>query len=104
VEVQSGQNLADYVREKIYEPLGLSHRIFFNPQGGPGGRYARSEFCTWRQRLLHGEVSDENCALSWVVWPVMPACLGMSGPSAELLGVLLDLWQGGDKEHGEKPP
>ncbi len=64
VERHSGKNLAACIEEDVYRPLGLEDKLFFNYRGRVvTGIYAPGEYCLWRQRLLRGEVGDENCAL-----------------------------------------
>ncbi|MDF1613892.1 serine hydrolase domain-containing protein [Desulfurivibrio dismutans] len=64
VEEHSGKNLAAYVEEDFFCPLGIDEQLFFNfPGRVRPGIYAAGEYCLWRRRLLRGEVGDENCAL-----------------------------------------
>jgi serine-type D-Ala-D-Ala carboxypeptidase len=103
VEKQSGQNLAEYLRAAIYEPLGLGDRLFFNPRGNiRAGVYARGEYCLWRQRLLDGEVSDENCALLGGV-AGHAGLFGDIGAVSALVCFLLDNWLGQEIKEGKKP-
>jgi len=102
VEKQSGQNLAEYVRAAIYEPLGLGDRLFFNPRGNiRAGVYARGEYCLWRQRLLDGEVSDENCALLGGV-AGHAGLFGDIGAVSALVCSLLDHWLGQEAKEQSK--
>ncbi|MFZ2448129.1 MAG: serine hydrolase domain-containing protein [Syntrophobacteraceae bacterium] len=70
-----GDRLDRLAREVLFSPLGLDELHFcpLKTEGGPevlpvrvpdfpedGVRYAAAEFCSWRKRLLVGEVSDEN--------------------------------------------
>ncbi|MFH7320569.1 serine hydrolase domain-containing protein [Desulfurivibrio sp. D14AmB] len=93
VELKSGEDLARFVEKHIYAPLGLSNQLFFNPHNHPRHvAYAPGEYCSWRQRLLRGEVGDENCAL-------LGGVAGHAGLFGNIKGVagltsyLLDLWQ-----------
>ena len=57
----SGQRLDEFCQKQIYEPLGLA-QTHFNPvpfEGDPL-RYAGSEQCEWREKILCGEVHDPN--------------------------------------------
>ncbi|MCX5863827.1 MAG: serine hydrolase [Deltaproteobacteria bacterium] len=94
VEKKSGQELAEFFREKITEPLGLTEGIFYGPDGSEDmEKCAPTEDCPLRQRILCGEVSDENAhALGGVA--------GHAGLFGTIEGVLdmgvhlLDQWQG----------
>ncbi|MEE2703283.1 MAG: serine hydrolase domain-containing protein [Myxococcota bacterium] len=57
----SGQRLDEFCQKQIYAPLGLVH-THFNPVpfGGDPSRYAGSEQCEWREKILCGEVHDPN--------------------------------------------
>lgn len=94
VEIKSGEDLASFVRKNVYEPLGLSDQLFFNGVNHHHpASYAPGEFCAWRQRILHGEVGDENCALLGGV-AGHAGLFGNIGGVASLAAYLLDLWQG----------
>ncbi len=61
-----GCSLADYCRNRIYESLN-AHPLFFidaegNPAGGDGSltSIAPTEQDSWRGRLVHADVHDEN--------------------------------------------
>ncbi|MFA7167118.1 MAG: serine hydrolase domain-containing protein [Desulfoplanes sp.] len=61
VETVSGQRLDRYVSDQIYWPLGLDHLFFIDlNRPRPVGRYAATEQCPWRKRVLEGEVHDDN--------------------------------------------
>jgi serine-type D-Ala-D-Ala carboxypeptidase len=69
VERISGLSLDRFVIERIMRPLGAVPLFFFpNDEEGRVRRgsvislIAPTEFDTWRNRLLHGEVHDENAA------------------------------------------
>ncbi|HMK64879.1 MAG TPA: serine hydrolase domain-containing protein [Thermodesulfobacteriota bacterium] len=59
----TGEDLDGWLRKNIYLPLGLT-RLGFRPisiSGVPDpGRYAPTENCPWRRKILRGEVHDEN--------------------------------------------
>ena len=95
VELKSGKNLADYLTEKIYRPLGIAEKIFFNPVGRPHKMvdYAPGEYCRWRRRLLRGEVGDENCALLGGV-AGHAGLFATVGAVARVLEHYFDLWLG----------
>ena len=65
LERQYGQPLSDLFSDKVAEPLGLAP-MAYRPVGGASplpdtpGAYAATEACSWRGRVLVGEVHDEN--------------------------------------------
>ncbi|GAC1516672.1 MAG: glycoside hydrolase family 3 N-terminal domain-containing protein [Gemmatimonadaceae bacterium] len=59
VERVSGQALDAYVTSHIFEPLRMTDSRF-RPAAAARDRTAPTEFDAWRQRLLRGEVHDEN--------------------------------------------
>ncbi|MFH1152499.1 MAG: serine hydrolase domain-containing protein [Pseudomonadota bacterium] len=66
VEEVSGQRLDFFVRQQVYQPLGIED-LFFIETGQGGGvprerqrRLVATENCPWRQRVLRGEVHDDN--------------------------------------------
>jgi len=95
VEQQSGTSLDGFVRERIYQPLGLDDSLFFRPlaEPPPGGKsFAATEDCPWRGRVLGGEVSDENTH-------VLGGVAGQAGLFGDVKSVvalaafLLDCWK-----------
>ncbi len=62
IESISGQRLDRFVREKIYEPLGIRD-LFFMELGGKSRKKERlvsTGTCPWRRKTLTGEVDDDN--------------------------------------------
>ena len=61
VERVAGEPLDAFCRRRIYEPLGMVD-THFNPvpYEGPRERYAATELCAWREKVLWGEVHDPN--------------------------------------------
>lgn len=59
----TGDKLDVYAKEHIFEPLGMKTATF-NPLKNlsENDNLAATEFCTWRGRMLVGEVHDENTA------------------------------------------
>jgi CubicO group peptidase (beta-lactamase class C family) len=99
VEKKSGQDLACFFREKIAEPLGIADIIFYGRAGmedkeGKGKKaYAPTEDCSLRERILYGEVSDENAyALGGVAGHA--GLFGTIGGVLEMGVHLLDQWLG----------
>jgi len=64
VERLTGQSLADFSRERMFQPLEANNLAFGTHvlQGKALGRIAPTEEDPWRGRLLQGEVHDENAA------------------------------------------
>jgi beta-N-acetylhexosaminidase len=62
VEAASGMTLDGFLREEFFGPLGLGSTMY-RPPPSLVGRIAPTEVDTsWRKRLVHGEVHDENAA------------------------------------------
>ncbi len=63
VERALGMPLPDYLRNHIFEPLGLGRTFLGNAPSGLGlrnARFAATEDCPWRRRVMLGQVHDEN--------------------------------------------
>jgi CubicO group peptidase (beta-lactamase class C family) len=61
VERVAGEPLDAYCQRRIYEPLGLGDTHFNRlPFEGARAGYAATELCTWREKILWGEVHDSN--------------------------------------------
>jgi serine-type D-Ala-D-Ala carboxypeptidase len=94
VEACSGIRLDRFARQAVYRPLGVEG-LFFNPLDEPPAarRYAATEQCPWRERLLCGAVHDDNAyTLNGVAGHA-----GLFGTAAgvwELLRVLLRIYRG----------
>ena len=59
VERVSGESLDGYLRRHVFEPLGMTSTMY-RPDASLRDRIAPTEFDPWRQRLVRGEVHDEN--------------------------------------------
>ncbi|HPO17017.1 MAG TPA: DUF1343 domain-containing protein [Candidatus Hydrogenedentes bacterium] len=59
VEVVAGNSLDAFCRERMYQPLAMEHTTF-TPPASWKERCAATEDCTWRKRIILGEVQDEN--------------------------------------------
>lgn len=55
----SGQSFESFVRDRVFNPLGM-HETMFRPPERLRERIAPTEVDPWRQRHLRGEVHDEN--------------------------------------------
>ena len=82
------------VSEVVYKPLGLEDLFFAGLNGThPPELFAATEYCPWRQRLLVGQVHDEN---AYVVGGVQGHA-GLFGTAAAvqiLLSELLSVYHG----------
>jgi len=98
----TGLSLAEFCRERIYQPLGIP-RLLFMPnarrdldrQQDRPGPIAPTENDPWRKRLLCGEVHDENAyALGG-----MAGHAGLFGTGAAVMA-LADAWLDGYRGRG----
>ena len=61
IEHVTGQTLDRFCEDAIFKPLHMTDTVF-NPSETMRARCAPTERCTWRNRLVHGEVHDENAS------------------------------------------
>lgn len=62
IEKISAKNLEEYIREKIYRPLGLHSNLFFAEKRREKREvYAATSACPWTAEMLSGRVHDDNC-------------------------------------------
>lgn len=87
IERISGQRLDAFTTEHIFKPLGMTATGFIplDNDGQPENPerdavYAATEYCGWRNRLLSGEVHDENC----FAWQGVAGHAGLFGTAADL--------------------
>lgn len=81
VERISGQRLDRFVTEQVFGPLSMTETHFNPLDSDPQpAEYAATENCGWRNRLLVGEVHDENC----VAWEGVAGHAGLFGPAHDL--------------------
>ena len=59
LEKITGENLASFSSREIFKPLDMKD-TFFNPPESLRDRIVATERCSWRNRVLIGEVHDEN--------------------------------------------
>jgi CubicO group peptidase (beta-lactamase class C family) len=99
-EEAAGSDLHTWIRPMIYDPLGL-HRLGFRPITAAGvtnpEAYAATEDCPWRQKVLRGEVHDEN---AYAVGGISGQA-GLFGPALEIFHLLRELK--GAYDHPEAP-
>jgi len=101
VERKSGMGLDQFVRRRIYGPLGLEQQLFFPVAGWhPPAviQFAATEDCPWRRRILAGEVHDQNC---WAMGGIAghAGLFGTVEGVLRLTAVLLDGWLGHGTEN-----
>jgi len=61
IEQLSGRKLNRFVKEQIYDDLGIENLFFINQDHYvPDFDYAATELCPWRQMVLNGAVHDDN--------------------------------------------
>lgn len=84
VETVSGMELDRFCRERIFGPFGLRALGFRRVRGrrARSMKFAATERCLWRRRILWGEVHDDNAY-------VMGGVAGHAG----LFGTALDVWR-----------
>jgi len=98
IEKNAGCGLAQYVEEKVLKPMQLEKKIFYNPFNEGKGSHRETDFvatenCPWREKILCGEVHDDNCY-------TMGGVAGHSGLFGNIAGVttyvgmILDMWKG----------
>lgn len=98
IEKISEQSLDTLFRTRISAPLGLESDIFYVPLSEEGKIYKRNKFaaterCGWRNRIIQGEVHDEHCFLSGGV-AGHAGLFGTIDGVLSLCGILLQTWQG----------
>ncbi len=90
LEELSGRDLQTWTREHISQPLGLKD-LGFRPLKGAGPvspeKYAATEECPWRKKILVGEVHDEN---TYAVGGVSGQA-GLFGTALEVFRLLREL-------------
>lgn len=100
VEAVSGQPLDEFATERIFRPLGMHETRFVRlGDGAPElpeaerRRFAATEACPWRGRVLWGEVHDPN---AWAMGGVAGHA-GLFAPADDVLRfatTVLDVWHG----------
>lgn len=97
VERQTGLPLEDAVQRYVYQPLNMADKLLYNPLKKGITDFAASEECPWRQRLLKGEVDDQN---TWVIGGVSGQA-GLFGRGRDVLNMVRNLTEiaSGAKKH-----
>jgi CubicO group peptidase (beta-lactamase class C family) len=100
VEAVSGQPLDEFAAERVFRPLGMQDARFVRLGEGqpPLGdalrrRFAATESCPWRGRVLWGEVHDPN---AWAMGGVAghAGLFATAGDVMRFARALLDVWHG----------
>jgi CubicO group peptidase (beta-lactamase class C family) len=82
VEAVAGEELDAFCARRIYQPLGMAGTHFNRlPFEGSRAKYAATEQCSWRERVLWGEVHDPN---AWAMGGVAGHA-GLFAPAADVL-------------------
>ena len=91
IEKAAGCGLDTFVTREVFQPLGIQDLFFIDVENGPPERaFAATEDCQWRNRLLEGEVHDENaCALGGIAGHA-----GLFGTAEAVCELLLHLLKG----------
>ena len=100
VETIAGRPLDEFAAERIFGPLGMTQTRFIRlGDGAPElpdsekRRFAATEACPWRRRVLWGEVHDPN---AWAMGGVAGHA-GLFAPADDVLRfatAVLDVWHG----------
>ncbi len=65
IERVSGTRPDRFITRQVYAPLALDRLFFVDLEGPfPEGRFAATEHCPWRNRVMEGWVHDENAFIS----------------------------------------
>lgn len=103
VERVTGLRLDHYAHKHVFAPLGMTATGFRpftgtrQPAPDHGLQFAPTEHCGWRNRLLVGEVHDENCC----AWQGVAGHAGLFGTAADL-GRYAQAWLNHDPRLGDQ--
>ncbi len=97
IEQITGQSLDILFTEQIAYPLGLDEDLLYLPlskkKNFSNEKFAATERCRWRNRIIQGEVHDEHCFLMGGV-AGHAGLFGTIGGVGRLCSSLLEGWQG----------
>jgi CubicO group peptidase (beta-lactamase class C family) len=94
IEHVSDQRLDHYVADEIYQPLGLKTLFFISDNMAKArGPFAATENCPWRNKIIEGQVHDEN---AYVVGGIEghAGLFGTADNVHRLLAELLSIYHG----------
>jgi serine-type D-Ala-D-Ala carboxypeptidase len=98
VETFSAMPLDQFIYQAVYHPLEIGN-LFYVKTGAPFSKmeFAATEVCSWRGRLIQGEVHDEN---AYVMGGVAghAGLFGTTESIHEILSLLLGVYRG-EKRH-----
>ncbi len=100
VERVSGRQLDSFFNEKIIKPLKIEEAPFFNAlnikKSQKTEKFAATEKCPWRGRIMQGEVHDEH---AWLMGGVAghAGLFGTIGAVLLITERILHQWQGQEK-------
>jgi len=80
VERVVGLPLDRYCGKEIFGPLGMKQTFFVRTGTRPRGRFAATERCGWRKKIVTGEVHDDNA----FVMGGVAGHAGLFGPAVDL--------------------
>jgi serine-type D-Ala-D-Ala carboxypeptidase len=97
VERLAGEPIHTFITRNIYQPLGIDD-LFFNDLYGVAvipEKYAATQLCPWRNRLMIGAVDDDN---AWVAGGIAghAGLFGSADAVGRLLAALLAADRGSD--------
>lgn len=93
IEQLSGKSLDTFVREKVYEPLQVKDLFYIGRHQNTEAlfldkNFAATEFCPWRQKLIVGQVHDDNA----YVMGGVAGHAGLFGTSESVHDILVELF------------
>ena len=94
IEIKARKKLDQYVENRILMPLDLEKDLFFNTlDGKKEKKYAATENCPWRKKIISGEVHDQN---SYAIGGVsgQAGLFGTINGVLSLVSMLHDIYQG----------
>lgn len=90
VERLAGESLDLFIQRRVYQPLGIRDLFFNDLRRGDvvPQKYAATQLCPWRNRLLVGAVDDDN---AWVTGGIAghAGLFGTAGAVGDLLAALV---------------
>ena len=90
IEQLSGTGLDNFVREKIYDPLGIKDLFYVaHHQSVSDKDYAATELCPWRKVLISGRVHDDNA----YVMGGVAGHAGLFGTAESVHAILMELFK-----------
>ncbi len=97
IEKQSGLSFEEAVIHYVYEPLNMADKLIFNPLEKGVRHCVATEHCPWRQRVLQGEVDDQN---TWIIGGASGQA-GLFGRGEDVLNIVRNLTEiaSGAKTH-----